>query len=408
MLRLCLQSNFEMLYLSIIFLLHVVAVVMSSNSCLIQTCSASQGGDIAAAIYDTSDPDGGGPDDADAVTNFLTSNCGLSPQITQCYVDRNGIYGGTGAYWTDQNCGSQCGIVAPLVNCFGYNAWFCSTAVSNVCQLAAPPTPTNNRKWSSGGPAICFLLITPLKATPTGQATGTGSQMESQAQEEFKCYGLPYGVLGFVSHILTLYTVLRQLNLRKSYWPGYRIEPMGTFRNAAFSSALFGGTTTLAIITMVRCKNHWRYILLAVEHLCLSMTISFLGFSISSGDVNSHRLNSYIIYCCVTTPGVLVGGVGYLALLAQNWSDRDVRIAFGSTAAGSSVMITVAMYFAFRHAPDGTHPLSFLISVNLMVVAFDDWILGIIAKNIVGIPVGRVALLVWLYFAIRRLAMLIS
>lgn len=97
-----------------------------------------------AALYDTSVPYAGGGDDAAQVTNFLTLNCGLSPQITQCYVDCNGIYGGSGAYWTVQNCRSQCGLAAPLVNCFGYYAWFCSTAISNICQLAAPSAPANN------------------------------------------------------------------------------------------------------------------------------------------------------------------------------------------------------------------------------------------------------------------------
>jgi len=162
-----------MLYLSIIFLLHVVAVVTSSDSCLIQTCSASQNGDIAAALYDTSIPYAGGDDDAASIANFLTLNCGLSPQITQCYVDCNGIYGGNGAYWTVQNCLSQCGIG---VDCFGigYYAWFCSTAVSNVCQLATPSAPTNNRKWLSGGPAIFFLLIIPFKRLQLGKRLATG------------------------------------------------------------------------------------------------------------------------------------------------------------------------------------------------------------------------------------------
>ena len=146
-----------------------MGVVTSSNSCLIQTCPASQGGDIVAAVYDTSAPYTGGQDDAAIVANFLTLNCGLSPQMTQCYMDCNAIYGENGAYWSVQNCRSQCGIVAPLVNCFGFYAWFCSTAVSNVCQLAAPSAPTNNRKWLSGGPAtIFFLLIISLnKATAT-------------------------------------------------------------------------------------------------------------------------------------------------------------------------------------------------------------------------------------------------
>ena len=158
-----------MLYLSITFLLHVVglvAVVTSSNSksCLIQTCLASQGGDIVAAIYDTSDPYAGGDDDAAEVTSFLTLNCGLSPQITHCYVDCAGIYGEVGAYWTVQNCNDPCASI--IAFCEGYVTWFCSTAVSNVCQLAAPSGPTSNRGWLSDAPAIFFPLIISLKQLP--------------------------------------------------------------------------------------------------------------------------------------------------------------------------------------------------------------------------------------------------
>jgi hypothetical protein len=152
-LRLCLSiGNLEMLYLLIIFLLHVVAVVTSSNSCLIQTCSASQGGGIVATIYDTSVPYAGGANDSDEVANVLTMNCGSSPKITQCYVDCNGIYGETGAYWTTQNCRSQCAsITSP---CDGYAAWFCSTSISNACQLAAPSAPSSTTTTNSQGEPV--------------------------------------------------------------------------------------------------------------------------------------------------------------------------------------------------------------------------------------------------------------
>jgi len=374
-----------MLYLSIIFLLHVVAVVTSSDSCLIQTCSASQNGDIAAALYDTSIPYAGGDDDAASIANFLTLNCGLSPQITQCYVDCNGIYGGNGAYWTVQNCLSQCGIG---VDCFGigYYAWFCSTAVSNVCQLATPSAPTSN-------------------PTATGQATGT-AKMESQAQDEFKCYALPYGALGFVSHIIMLYNVVCLLNLRKTCFPCSKTTPSKhSCWNMAVACAVLGGTTTLTIITIVRCKNHWRYILLAVEQLSLSITISLLGLSASTANEDSHRSNSYIIYIWLTIPGSVAGAVGYFALLAQNWSNHNVRIAFASTIAVGIVINTIVIFFA-PMAPHGTNPLSFLIFMYLTVVAFDDWIFGIIAKNIAGKPTGPVAHLILLYFGIRRIALI--
>jgi hypothetical protein len=173
----------------------------------------------------------------------------------------------------------------------------------------------------------------------------------------------------------------------------------------AVSCVVLSGTTTLTIITMVRCRNHWRYILLAVEQLCLSITISLMGISASASKEDSHRSNSYIIFTWVSCPGLIAGAVGYFALLAQNWSNHNVRIAFGSTTAGCSVITAVAMRLIPK--PDGTYLLSVLIIAYLIPVALDDWIFGIIAKNITGIPTGKVALLIWLYFAIRRLAILI-
>jgi len=227
----------------------------------------------------------------------------------------------------------------------------------------------------------------------------------SEAQEELKCYGLPYGALGFASHVLMLYTLMCLLHLRRSYWPFSRISP-GWFSgwNVLLSIVTLSGTTTLTIITMVRCKDHWQFMLLAVEHLCLSIVISMVGFIASTADTEENHTSLCLgIYFALAYPGTLVGSVGYLSLLVENWHTKDVRIAFGSVMGGAfGFGIVIACLIA------ATGGRAFLIFLHLFSVAMSDWVLGAIAGNMSGKPTGKVALLTWLYFAFRRLLMLAS
>jgi hypothetical protein len=87
--------------------------------------------------------------------------------------------------------------------------------------------------------------------------------------EEIKCYNLPYGILGFVSHVLTYYTILCLWLGRKPFWPFSRVK------FSRFDLALGGVgllvSTLLSIVTIVRCKDNWELTVIAVWKLGMSL-----------------------------------------------------------------------------------------------------------------------------------------
>jgi hypothetical protein len=154
-----------------------------------------------------------------------------------------------------------------------------------------------------------------------------------------------------------LYTIMCILYRRKSWLPCVKIVPHRAKSFDQFLSAIaLVGTTTLTIVTMVRCKNHWQFVLLAIEHLCLSVAGSIMGFFVSTenGDETNeedpdgiHAGRCLMIYFCIVMPGNLLGAVGYFSLLIENWSNKNVRTAFGAGVGGGAVLSLVFSLFQF-------------------------------------------------------------
>ena len=111
--------------------------------------------------------------------------------------------------------------------------------------------------------------------------------------EELRCYGLPYGGLGFASHILTYYTLACLWHYRKPLWPLRRliyiihtaltgllcnrspeICPSKELEYREFNYATAGisliSTVALSIFTMVKCANSWQLVAIASSKLLLS------------------------------------------------------------------------------------------------------------------------------------------
>jgi len=105
------------------------------------------------------------------------------------------------------------------------------------------------------------------RATPLSNDTAA-SALESFS-EEIKCYNLPYGVLGFVSHVLTYYTIICLWLGRKPLWPFSRVS------FSRFDLALGGFglliSTLLSIITIVRCKDTWQLLVIGVWKMSMSL-----------------------------------------------------------------------------------------------------------------------------------------
>src|SRR5271167_1394991 len=81
----------------------------------------------------------------------------------------------------------------------------------------------------------------------------------STLQDELQCYALPYGALGFVSHILTYYTITL-LALQRPPWAPWRKQLHHATIDYLLAAVTLIATITITIITMVRCRNRWQFI----------------------------------------------------------------------------------------------------------------------------------------------------
>jgi hypothetical protein len=93
-------------------------------------------------------------------------------------------------------------------------------------------------------------------------------------RDELKCYSLPYGGIGFGSHILTYYTVI-MLAAGRSPW---RFKRNKHWRFDAFLS-LVGliWTVGATIFTMIRCRQRWEFVVMAFWKMMMSLTLSAIA-----------------------------------------------------------------------------------------------------------------------------------
>lgn len=107
----------------------------------------------------------------------------------------------------------------------------------------------------------------------------------STPAEEMQCYGLPYGGLGFASHLITYYTLVCMWCRVKPYAPWKKLEsPWLDFALGAFSMII---SVSLATFTIIRCRNRWQFMVIAIWKIFMSAT---LGFSTISAALSTRPL----------------------------------------------------------------------------------------------------------------------
>ncbi|TFK72843.1 hypothetical protein BDN72DRAFT_835715 [Pluteus cervinus] len=95
--------------------------------------------------------------------------------------------------------------------------------------------------------------------------------------EMFACYGLPYGAIGFISHLLTYWTVFCLWFGRKPLWP---LRPVSYSRfDLALGIVSLVSSTTLAIITLARCRNQLQLVEIAVWKVGMSLVNGLTSIS---------------------------------------------------------------------------------------------------------------------------------
>ncbi|KZP25695.1 hypothetical protein FIBSPDRAFT_887938 [Athelia psychrophila] len=165
-------------------------------------------------------------------------------------------------------------------------------------------------------------------------STTTDSDSPTANPALAQCYTIPYGAFGFISHVLTLYTMYCSSSRRK-WWAPWRAPtrppPPGWLRKRMSwlillyrimaSCAKVAITFALSIYTIYKCHDAYR--LLAVWKMMLSC---FDGAS--EGMFLYHRAEKRgtgnvvffaFQWCLLFLPGVIAGIVGIKELAEQYW-----------------------------------------------------------------------------------------
>ncbi|KAH9230531.1 hypothetical protein K456DRAFT_1796361, partial [Colletotrichum gloeosporioides 23] len=107
------------------------------------------------------------------------------------------------------------------------------------------------------------------------QTSATTESEENRYEKEIKCYGLPYGVTGFISHLLTYYTAI-MLACGKTPLLPWRELDQGP-QNIFLGIAKLILTTVASIASIATCVHTWFFAALAAMKLSLSLTYGLIS-----------------------------------------------------------------------------------------------------------------------------------
>ncbi|KAF2205909.1 hypothetical protein GQ43DRAFT_159699 [Delitschia confertaspora ATCC 74209] len=143
---------------------------------------------------------------------------------------------------------------------------------------------------------LFFLLIKTTQATSTSKSTTTPWLPPNNARsvpswvqpllphrngtgtikDEMKCYSLPFGAIGFISHILTYWQILCLYHLRSPFLPWIELSHRWWDMGLAILTLVV--TPTISVFTIVRCTMRWEFVLIAVWVGMMSATVGVWTF----------------------------------------------------------------------------------------------------------------------------------
>lgn len=297
---------------------------------------------------------------------------------------------------------------------------------------------------------------------PTSHKLNLTSFLPTPGQDtksELGCYSLPYGALGFVSHLLTYWTLFCfYIGIKPlAPWSILEIGYKGFIWDMFISLVTFGTTLDLATTTILRCRKEKHFMLIAIWKTMFSMTLAITTIHVTISGRNakkvcyplflflfsylSHRIVPFVV--CETesssktyhrtedfilaTPwlvlclgSLITGLIGLVPIVLDNWhSNPQVRLitkvmVFGLGIGSIGIFLVLCWLWVWTDDYDGISGykslfVSCLYSVPAAVAIFaffaalySDWILGAVAHNIVGTPISDVSAVYWTYWIAKR------
>ncbi|TGO42901.1 hypothetical protein BHYA_0004g00270 [Botrytis hyacinthi] len=228
-----------------------------------------------------------------------------------------------------------------------------------------------------------YLLY--LLSIPSVLADNTQSNAFSA---EASCYSLPYGGWGFFSHVLTYYTIIVMCFYKRPATPWVESTPGSTWNIAiAIVKLLF--TLIPAIKTMVTCNHAWQFETIAAMKLALSLTSGLIALFPS------------FWWLLLYLPGVIAGTAGTISLASSNFSPRmsTITAVFGGVGLAIAIATVFITYFWFSGRDKNLFGAGALIGLSgyascvpiclVFGALYSDWVLAIVADNLMGYPSGQ-------------------
>lgn len=138
----------------------------------------------------------------------------------------------------------------------------------------------------------------------------------ASVKDELHCYALPYGGLGFVSHVLTYWTIALV---------SYGRSPLTTRKNKYWKFdiilAVFGllFSFPLSIFTIIRCRQRWDFVLLGIWKATMSLTLGLISSHAALQVRNKEKKEQVLWWLVLYVPGFLVGAIGLGNLINEDW-----------------------------------------------------------------------------------------
>jgi hypothetical protein len=219
--------------------------------------------------------------------------------------------------------------------------------------------------------------------------------------DEIRCYALPYGVIGLVSHIFTFYTIAC-LRVQRSPVKPWRELHHPLFDMFLGCCGLFFGVG-ITVFTMVRCHQRWQFLVIAIWKAVLSFTLGGLNLHAAIHTQSGSGCLTILVWGFIYGLGMALGLAGLSSLANDAWVYsrviRLVTMAFGGVTVGSIAL--AILYYCCGGDWEVLCRNIFLI-FGILPALYSDWVLAGLANNIIGVPSSDNRVLYIAYLVAKR------
>jgi hypothetical protein len=273
-----------------------------------------------------------------------------------------------------------------------------------------------------------LLFSQPTSATSLTTWLKNPPNTNSSLVDEIQCYSLPYGGIGFASHIITYYTIAMLALSRHPYAPWIRNK----HSKLDIILAVIGLIITILIstLTMIRCRSRWQFIAIAAWKLDISVVLGCLSVHaaviLPKGEIDweyyqidPRDARKVLFWLLLYIPGVVGGLAGLFSLVGEtiktNQNVKTITGVFGGVTLLVALLVGLLVWLRISERGSSEGSLDPVFASGMMFLGvtigclailgafYSDWILAAIAENLSGFPSSDNAALYWSYFVAKRL-----